>query len=112
MQTSHEFEDATFALHRIGLPEGAPILQHLVKEPASNAIDSACLEFELFDCFEEEAGIDDLVCFKGTLQVQRIFEAAKVDLPEVDKVWPPGRLHPLLPAIEDTITSLTNQGLP
>eukprot|EP00892_Ulva_mutabilis_P000684 jgi/Ulvmu1/10616/UM065_0073.1 len=79
VQVAHKFEDATFALHRIGLPKGALILEHLVQESTVDAQDSACLNFEVYDCFDEDTGVEDFVCFKGQLPVRDILGSADVD---------------------------------
>lgn len=84
VERAHEFEDATFALHRIGLPQGAPILQHLVQGSGSDMQEPACLEFEVYDCFEEGTDKDDIVCFKGKFPVSRVLDAASVE--KADKV--------------------------
>lgn len=86
MKESHQFEDATFALHRIRLPLGASILQHLIREDASEASGSACLAFEVFDCFDDKSGIDDMSCLKGTLCVSEILKAANINAAMWEKV--------------------------
>lgn len=82
----HQFEDATFALHRIALPMEAPILKHLVREACTDEEDSVCLCFEVFDCFEEDTCAQDAVCFKGTLSVKTILQTTKLNETMWEKV--------------------------
>lgn len=86
VQEAHRFEDATFALHRIGLPLGAPILKHLVHEDSLDDFDLVNLSFEIFDCFDEVTGMNDAVSFKGTLPVRNILEETKFNAREWEEV--------------------------
>jgi hypothetical protein len=79
------FEDSTFALHRIELPCSTPLTEHLSSTQGEGASD-AVLVFELFDCFEE--GADDLHAV-GTLPMAAILSAAQECLLAQQQVWLP-----------------------
>jgi hypothetical protein len=69
--TEATFEESTFALHRIELPYGTTMADHLSAR-ADDGTDEASLVFEVFNCFD--GGEDDLLAI-GALPMSAALHA-------------------------------------
>lgn len=73
VQRSAAFEESTFALHRIELPQATPLSEHLCALQDGSA-GGPGLVFELFDCFDD--GVEDRLHASGALPMAAVLGAA------------------------------------
>ena len=80
VSSSADFEDSTFALHRIELPAGADVRAHL-RQGGQAAGEQGCLVFEAFECFNGTQ--DDELHAIGTLPTDLIFNSTTLHSKQV-----------------------------
>ena len=79
VQACTEFEEATFAQHKISLPHGTTILEHL-RQQSPEHCDDPSLSFEVFDCYDDGDEVEDEVCLLGRLPLKSLLQSMESEV--------------------------------